>query len=134
MKWTLTLVLMMVALPGSFGAEKQYDTGKIVDVQQKNTTRILYYQVDTPVTKDEPYFEISVRIKDTVYVGDYSPRHAAETLPEEWNVPNAEVRLRVEKHFMFLMRPAGTELQLTIVKRVPVTPAKSISDTASPKK
>jgi hypothetical protein len=134
MKWTLTLFLMMVTFPGLFGAEKQFDIGKILDVQQKKTTRILYYQVDTPVTKDEPYFEVSVRVKDTVYVGDYSPRHAADTLPEEWNVPNAEVRIRMEKHFMFLIRPSGTEVQFVIVKRVPVASEKKISESPSPNK
>jgi hypothetical protein len=90
--------------------------------------------VNTPITKDEPYFEISVRLKDTVYVGNYTPRHAADTLPEEWNVPQAEVRLRLEKHYMFLTRPAGTELQFVIVKRIAVAPVQKISEPPSPKK
>ncbi len=68
-------------------AEKTYQTGKIVDIQQKKTTRVLYYQVNTPITKDEPYYEVSVQVKDTIYVGDYTPRHSADTLPDEWNVP-----------------------------------------------
>lgn len=134
MKLCLTFLLTLVAIPGWYGAEKPYGTGNIVDVRKKMNTRILYYQVDTPVTKDEPYYEISVQVKDTVYVGDYSPRHSADTLPEEWNVPNAEVPLRVEKHFMFLTRPSGTELQFVIAKRIPVTPAKKISELPSPKK
>ena len=118
MKCFLVLFLAALATPGLSAAEKLYQPGKIVDVQLKKTTRVLYYQVDTPITKDEPYYEVSVRVKDTVYVGDYSPRHSADTLPEEWNVPQAEVRLRLEKHYMFLLRPAGAELQFVIAKRI----------------
>ena len=105
-------------VPSLAAAEKPYQTGKIVDIQQKTKTRILYYQVDTPVTKEDPYYEVSVQVKDTIYVGDYSPRHAWGTLPEEWNVPQAEVRLRLDRHYMYLMRPAGTELQFVIMKRI----------------
>jgi len=134
MKCCLALLLAAVAIPGLHAVEKLYQTGKIVDVQQKTTTRVLYYQVDTPITKDEPYYEISVQVKDTIYVGDYTPRHSADTLPEEWNVPQAEVRLRLEKHYMFLTRPTGTELQFVITKRIAGAPAQKISGPPSPKK
>src|ERR1022692_4901619 len=134
MKWCSVLLLVAVLIPGLWAVEKQYQTGKIVDVQQKTNTRVLYYQVNTPVTKDEPYFEVSVQVKDTVYVGEYPPRHSADTLPEEWNLPQAEVRLRLEKHYMFLTRPAGTELQFVITKRIPVAPAQKIPEPPSPKK
>jgi hypothetical protein len=133
MKYGLILLLAALANPGLYAAEKPYQTGKIVDVQQKTNTRILYYQVNTPVTKDEPYYEVSVQVKDTIYVGDYAPRHAAETLPEEWAVPQAEVRLRLEKHYMFLTRPAGTELQFVITKRIAAVPVQKVSEPPSQK-
>jgi hypothetical protein len=134
MKYCLVLLLAAVAIPGLYAAEKQYQTGKMVDIQQKTTTRVLYYHVDTPITKDEPYYEVSVQVKDTIYVGDYTPRHSADTLPEEWNVPQAEVRLRLEKHYMFLTRPTGTELQFVIIKRIAAAPAQRISEPPSQKK
>ena len=134
MKWCLVLLLSVFAIPGFGAVENQYQTGKIVDVQQKTNTRILYYQVNTPITKDEPYFEVSVQLKDTIYVGDYTPRHSADALPEEWNVPGAEVRLRLEKHSMFLTRPSGTELQFVIMKRMATAPAQKISEPPSQKK
>ena len=134
MKWCFVLLVAALLIPGLCAVEKLYQTGKIVDVQQKTNTRVLYYQVNTPVTKDEPYFEVSVQVKDTIYVGEYTPRHTADTLPEEWNLPQAEVRLRLEKHYMFLTRPAGSELQFVITKRVAVAPAQKISEPLSPKK
>jgi hypothetical protein len=134
MKYCLVFLLVAIAVPGLYAAEKPYQTGKIVNIQQKTMTRILYYQVDTPITKNEPYYEVSVLVKDTIYVGDYTPSHSTDTLPEEWNVPQAEVRLRLEKHYMFLTRPAGTELQFVITKRIAVATAQKTSEPPSPKK
>jgi len=134
MKWCFVLLGALVAIPGLCAVEKQYQMGEIVDIQQKTNTRILYYQIDTPITKDEPYYEVSVRVKDTIYVGDYTPRHSADTLPEQWNVPQAEVRLRLEKHSMFLTRPVGAELQFVVIKRIAVAPAQKSSDSPSPMK
>ncbi|HSY98323.1 MAG TPA: hypothetical protein VK788_02415 [Terriglobales bacterium] len=134
MKLCSVLLLVTVLVPNLLAAEKPYLTGKILDVEQKKTTRVLYYQVDTPITKDEPYYEVSVQVKDTIYVGDYSPRHASATLPDEWNVPQTEVRVRLDKHYMFLTRPAGTEVQFVIIKRMAAAPAQNSSEPPSPKK
>jgi hypothetical protein len=134
MKICFVFLLATVLVPNLHAAEKPFVTGKILDVQQKITTRVLYYQVDTPITKDEPYYEVSVQVKDTIYVGDYTPRHASATLPDEWNVPQTEVRVRLDKHYMFLTRPAGTEVQFVIVKRMATAPAQNSSEPPSPKK
>jgi hypothetical protein len=134
MKFCFVLLLATVLVPNLPAAEKPFLMGKILDVQQKTTTRVLYYQVDTPITKDEPYYEVSVQVKATIYVGDYIPRHASATLPDEWNVPQTEVRVRLDKHYMFLARPAGTEVQFVIVKRIAAAPAQNSSEPASPKK
>jgi hypothetical protein len=134
MRYGFVLLLAVVLIPNLYAAEKLYMTGKIIDVQEKTNTRVLYYQVNTPITRDEPYYEVSVQVKDTIYVGDYNPRHAGDTLPDEWNVPQAEVRLRLEKHYMFLTRPAGSELQFVITKRIAVAPAPKTPDSPPPKK
>jgi hypothetical protein len=115
--WNLLLCLMF--LPAALNAaESSYQAGKIVDIQQKTRSRVLYYQVDTPITQDDPYYEISVQIKNVVYVGDYVPRHASDTLPEDWK-SGADIKVRLEKHYMFLERLEGRELQLQLVKHVP---------------
>jgi hypothetical protein len=134
MKLCSVLLLAAVSIPGLCAVENHYQTGKIVDIQRKTNTRVLYYQVNTPITKDEPYFEVSVQVKDTIYVGEYTPRHSADTLPEEWDLPQAEVRLRLEKHSMFLTRPTGRELEFLIVKRIAVAPAQKTLESPSPKK
>ncbi len=62
------MLLLAVGLAAVAQAvEKPYQTGKIVDVQRKVETRVLYYLVNTPVTQDDPYYEVSVRLGTTVY-------------------------------------------------------------------
>ena len=110
----VSLLLLLLTLSPS-AAQKQYETGKIVSVQRKNTTRILYYVVDTPVTKDEPYYELSVQAKNVLYLGKYVPRHADDTLPVEWQ-RGEEVEMRADGHHIYLRKPSGIEIEVAIVK------------------
>lgn len=116
--------LVLLFLGCLSAAEKPYQAATITDVQQKTNTRVLYYVVNTPITKDEPYFEISIQMKDMVYVGRYVPRHANDALPEEWK-PGFTLQARMEGHRLFLKRPSGAEMQLTIVKKSAATGAEA---------
>jgi hypothetical protein len=104
-----------------FAIEKPYQTGKIVDIESKVRTRVLYYLVNTPITQDDPYYEVSVEVNNVVYVGEYTPRHSADTLPLGWDI-EAEVQARVEKSSMFVRRSQGRELQLPIIKHFASSP------------
>src|SRR5580704_376768 len=122
----VTCFILVVALFLGAAAKKQYATGTIVDVQQKTKTRVLYYQVDTPITQDDPYYEISVQIKDTVYFGRYTPMHSHDTLPEDWTVGSA-VEARIDGRHLVLKKPGGTEMSFTFTKRPVVKPEPSSS-------
>jgi len=130
-KRCIWILLTVVASICAWAAvPRPYETAKIVDVEQKSRERVLYYLVNTPVTQDDPYFEITLQLKDTLYIGEYVPRHAADTLPAEW-IENAPVQVRMEKHYMFLKRPSGDELQFTITKQKAAPPAPKASDPAA---
>jgi hypothetical protein len=111
---TTCLILAMGLFLGA-AAKRQYVNGTIVDVQEKKTTRVLYYQVDTPITQDDPYYEISVQIKDEVYFGRYTPMHSSDTLPEDWTVGSV-VQARIDGHHLVLKRPGGTEMSFAFTK------------------
>jgi hypothetical protein len=115
--WWIAMLLAVGLLPTLHAADKQYEAGKLVSVEQKSRERVLYYLVNTPITQSDPYDEVSVRVKDEIYVGEYTPRHAADTLPEDWK-PDAAVEARVEKHYMFLRLPDREEIKFVIVKRL----------------
>jgi hypothetical protein len=126
----LCLILMVTSFLGA--VERQYVTGTIVDVQEKTNTRVLYYQVNTPITQDDPYYEISVQIKDTTYFGRYTPMHASDTLPEEWHV-GLPVQARIDGRHLVLRRPGGTEMSFAFTKRpaMKVLPSGSATAPAS---
>ncbi len=121
------LLFFVFLLPTLHAIEKQYQAGKIVDVQQKSRTRVLYYLVNTPVTQDDPYYEVSVQFRDMIYVGEYTPRHASDTLPEDWRV-GSKLQARLDKHHMFVKGPGGVELDLIVIKRVSASPETTASD------
>ena len=115
----LLTTYVFLAAAQLWAAAKTFQVGSIVDIQEKTNTRVLYYVVNTPVTKDEPYYEISVQIKDLLYIGRYIPRHPDDTLMEEWKAGSA-VEARVEGRHLFLKRSSGAELELVIVRQTSV--------------
>ena len=114
---TIALLSLALLVTPLFAVEKQYHQGTIIGIEPKVNTKILYYLVNTPVTQDDPYFEISVRMMNTIYVCQYAPKHAADGLPDDWKI-DSEVEGRLEKRHLFVKRPNGAEVDLTIVKRL----------------
>jgi hypothetical protein len=115
----LALFLFMLAVPFSWGVQHEYSSAKIVDEQRKTREKVDMYLVNTPVTSAVPYFEITVRLDQTDYVAEYTPRHPEEDLPQSW-VVGADVSVRMEKHALFLKRSDGSDMRWTLLKRIPV--------------
>jgi len=114
----VSVILLMVPML-SAATRKPFAQGTIVDLRQKTSTRVLYYQVDTPITQDDPYYEITVRIHNMQYVGRYTPMHASDTLPAEWTA-GAAVEARIDGRHLILKRPNGTEMIFAIAKSLKV--------------
>ena len=122
MKRSITILLLAVGLMAVAQAvERPYQTGKIVDVQRKVETRVLYYLVNTPVTQDDPHYEVTVQIGNTVYRGLYTPRHETDTLPEEWK-PGVEVQAKIDGRHLYIKRPNELEVEFAIAKRTAAPP------------
>ena len=113
------LLTVLLSFSNLYAAEKQFETGRIITVEKKFHTRVLYYLVNTPVTQDDPYYEVSLQLGDTVLLTEFTPRHAADDLPDGWT-DNAEVQIKVtDKRHVWVKQSGGMELQLLIVKRMP---------------
>ena len=94
------------------------EPGRIVTVEKKFHTRVLYYLVNTPVTQDDPYYEISLQLGNTVLLTEFTPRHAADDLPDGWK-DDTEVQMKItDKRHVSVRQQGGMDLQLLIVKRM----------------
>ena len=112
----LTLVLLLTSAVGLFAVQGGLQAMTIVRAEQKTHDRVIYYVVNTPLYREDPYFEVEVSVDGTNILAEYEPRDAWEMLPVSWR-PGAIVQGRVTGHSLFLKRPNGTELRFVIVKR-----------------
>lgn len=113
------LLLVVFSFAGLHAAENTFAAGRIVTVEKTFHERVLYYLVNTPVTQDDPYYEVSLQLGNMILETEYTPRHAADDLPAGW-IENAEVQMEVtDKHHVSVKQGDGIELQLIIVKRMP---------------
>ena len=111
-----TLLLLLTAGGALFAVQSGFQSMTIVRASQKTRDRVIYYVVNTPLYREDPYFEVEVSVNGTDILAEYEPQDAWEILPEPWK-PGALVQGRVEGHSLFLKRPNGTELRFVIVKR-----------------
>jgi hypothetical protein len=117
-RFAASAVLIFLGAAMALAAENRYQSGTILQVEQKATTRVVYYVVDTPITKSDPYYDVSVQLKDTVYVARYTPRHKDDELPDEWKA-GATVEARVQGRHLVLKHPDGGEVEFVILKKKP---------------
>jgi hypothetical protein len=112
----LPLILLLTSGVGSYAVQGGLQLMTIVRAEQKTRDRVIYYVVNTPLYREDPYFEVEVTVDRTTLVAEYEPRDAWEMLPEAWT-PGAIVQGRVVGHSLFLKRPNGSELRFIVVKR-----------------
>ena len=115
----LPLLALLTAPSLVLAALPQYSQGKLVQVERKTREKVTMYLVNNPVSTEVPYYQITVRVDQTDYSAEYTPRHPEQQLPDAW-VTGADVMVRIEKHHLFLKRPDGSELQWLLLKRSPV--------------
>jgi hypothetical protein len=113
------IVLCLSLLPSLQAAENQFGPARLIDVESKAHERVLYYLGNTPITQDDPYYEIYLQQNNWLYQTEYTPRHAADSLSDEWK-PGTEVQMKItDKRHVVVKLPGLPELQLLIVKRTP---------------
>jgi hypothetical protein len=91
----------------------------IVRAETKTRDRIVYWEVNTPIYNEDPYFEVEVRVAGTVIVAERDPQNRREMLPEGWK-PDTLVQGRVDSRHLYLQRPDGTEVRFVITRRTKI--------------
>jgi len=117
MRRGLILAVLVVASGSrSIAVESGLQAMTVVHAAQKTRDRVIYYVANTPLYREDPYFEVQVSVNGVDITGEYEPRDAWEMLPEPWK-PGAVIQGRIKGHSLFLKRPNGTELRFIIVRR-----------------
>ncbi len=114
---------VVLSLPGTMWAvEKAEQTGTVVTVERKINSRVLGYVVNSPIIREEPYYEIGLESEGFFFLGQYDPRTPEEELPDTWAVGKT-LRMRVRGHRILLERAGRSEAELTLLKHKPLSPA-----------
>jgi len=111
--FALLIVLSMFGASPALAVQKEYSTGRIIDIREKSRDRVLLYLVNTPIMTEDPYFMVSVEVNGTVYECEYLPPDLRQPFPGFWHIDDA-VFLRVDKHFLYLKRSDGSESKFLI--------------------
>jgi hypothetical protein len=107
------------ALPAAYGVQPEYASGRIASVPGHRRDRVQLYVVNTPILTEEPYVTIAVEVDGTRDQGECLPRSWHETLPSFWKM-GEPVRVRIEKHFVYLKRADASEAKFLMVSKSPL--------------
>lgn len=106
----------VLLLAQALWSEDTWQAGRIVDVQKKVDSKTLYWVANTPVTREETTYTISVHLKDKILTGLYTPDKLHAAPPEDW-VRDYPVKIQVDGDDMYLRPLEGNDLRLRIAKR-----------------
>jgi hypothetical protein len=122
----LSTCVFLLLVPSIQAARPTYQSGVVTRVEKKTHERTLYYLVNTPVMTEDPYYEISVRVNNVVYVGEYAVREKDDELPFDWKTGD-EVRVSIDKPHMYIQRPGGGSLKMVIEKHISVPDSNGVN-------
>jgi PEGA domain len=120
----LTTILVLGISTLLWSADGDWQAARIVDVQKSVDTQTMYWVANTPVTRDETTYHISVHYRDKVLIGLYTPSRSQSPPPEEWTRDRL-VKVRVVGDTMYLLAMNGDEFKVRVSKRknAPMLPA-----------
>jgi hypothetical protein len=107
---------LLVAVSAGYGVQRDYVSGTIREIRQHERDRVELYIVNTPIVTPEPYYTIAIDVNGTRYQGEFLPHSRHEMLPSFWSADET-VRLRLDKHFMYLKREDGSEVKFLILSK-----------------
>ncbi|MGH9516288.1 MAG: hypothetical protein ACRD3P_11495, partial [Terriglobales bacterium] len=119
----IAAVMLFAVLSAAKDPGAAYQAGTLLDVTHQDSSRVVgNSQTGTVTSVADREYLISVAVGDMTYVGSYWPRWRWSYEPTDFIV-NSEIKVRLSKKEMYIMRPDGKELQTKIVKRIATKPA-----------
>jgi hypothetical protein len=113
---TLMFLAAMLSASAGFAAVREYVSGTILELREKERDRVDFYIVNTAVVTPEPYYTIALDVNGSRYEGEFLPHNRHEMLPTFWKA-DENVTLRLDKHFMYVKREDGSEVKFLILNK-----------------
>lgn len=110
-----------------------YEKGKLLDISLERHKKTLYrstssYQVTNsriwggsniyPISRSSTIYDISVKVKDIIYVGTYEAKWRWSYDPDWVIGDQIEVRFNEKRTKMYLKKHSGGELKANVVKKI----------------
>ena len=129
MRSSLFLSVALVLMCGfSFGTiPGTWQPGRIVEIQKSIDSKPLYWIANTPVTRDETTYKITVHLGQRLIIGIYTVDRLHEAPPDEW-VRGRPVKVQLEGQDMYLKPLSGNDIKLRIVKRKPTSAMQPVTN------
>ena len=124
----LVLLAITFACTSTLGAvQGSWQPGRIVEVQKSVNPQTLYWIVNTPVTRDETNYKITVHLGQKLMTGVYTVDKLHSAAPDEW-VRGKPVKVRIDGNDMYLKPLSGDDIKLRIVKRKAAPAMQPVTD------
>jgi hypothetical protein len=104
-----------------------WERGRIVEVRKSVESKPLYWIANTPVTKDETSYKLTIHLGQKLLVGFYALDKSHAAPPDEW-VRGWPVEVRLDNNDMYLKALNGGGIKLRIVKRTAAEALEPVSD------
>ena len=69
----LAMLTVVAAAPFVTAVEQSYAVATLMEVEKKQRDHVLFYLYNTPIMREDPYFQVTVRLGDTVLNGLSTP-------------------------------------------------------------
>lgn len=126
-RFFISLALVCVSTLAVGAAQGAWQSGRIVEVRRSVESKPLYWIANTPVTKDETTYTISVHLGQKLLVGIYTLDKSHRDPPAEW-VRGRPVKIQLDRDDMYLKPLAGYDVKLRIAKRKSVAIVQAVTD------
>ncbi len=119
----LTAAFLIPACAGLVAADSPAQKASFISIEKKAHDRLLYNIGNTPVTRQDAYYAMTLATSQATYQVEYDLPGEDEDLPAGF-VEGGEVVLRIAGRHLFLKTPGGGEINTVIVKRHPAKKGK----------
>jgi PEGA domain len=123
----ISFILVLACTCALCASQGGWQSGRIVEVRKTVDSKPIYWLVNTPVTKDEITYTITVHLGQKLLVGIYSLDKLQGPPPEQW-VGEHPVKVQLDGDNMYLKPLSGADIKLRIVKRKSAPPMQPVTD------